>query len=128
MFRITEDPSSGNLVQCLAKNYKNDSVMPVDMDRVGVMAAYSDLLCMCVVSSLYMKAVPSYTVNYTHAQHHNTDLVHVNGHDRMILVIFSQALYKAPWCWITFKYFIILILSTYYTLCISWIIKCSRKL
>ena len=44
MFRIAEDPSSGSLVQCLAKNYKND----------------------------------------------------VNGHDRIILVIFSQALYKAP--------------------------------
>ena len=40
MFRITEDPSSGNLVQCLAKNYKNDSVVSVDMDKVGVMAAY----------------------------------------------------------------------------------------
>jgi hypothetical protein len=26
MFRITEDPSSGSLVQCLAKNYKNGSV------------------------------------------------------------------------------------------------------
>ena len=25
MFRITEDPSSGSLVQCLAKNYENDS-------------------------------------------------------------------------------------------------------
>ena len=24
MFRVTEDPSSGSLVQCLAKNYKND--------------------------------------------------------------------------------------------------------
>ena len=61
MFRITEDPSSGSLVQCL----------------------------------------PSYTVNYIHAQRvriccHNTDLVHVNGHDRIIFVIFSQALHKAP--------------------------------
>jgi len=26
MFRITEDPASGSLVQCLAKNYKNDSM------------------------------------------------------------------------------------------------------
>jgi len=26
----------------------------------------------------------------------NINLVHVNGHDRIILVIFSQALYKAP--------------------------------
>ena len=43
MFRITENPSSGSLVQCLAKNYKNDSAVSVDMDKV-----------------------PSYTVNYTH--------------------------------------------------------------
>jgi len=42
MFRITEDPSSGSLVQCLAVNYKNDSIVPVDMDKIGVMAAYSD--------------------------------------------------------------------------------------
>jgi len=57
MFWITEDPSSGSLVQCLAKNYKNDSVMSVDMDKVGVMAAYCDLLCVCVcVCSLYMSA------------------------------------------------------------------------
>jgi len=54
MFRMTEDPSSGSLVHCLAKNYKNDSI----------------------------------------------DLAHVNGHDRNILLIFSQALYKAPWWWI----------------------------
>jgi len=39
MFRITEDPSSGSLVQCLAKNYKNDSIVSVGMDKVGVMAA-----------------------------------------------------------------------------------------
>jgi len=85
MFRITEDPSSGNLVQCLAKNYKNGSIMSVDMDVVGVMAAYSDPLCVCAVHCLGR-----------HCQCHNTGLVHVNGHDRTILVIFSQALYKAP--------------------------------
>jgi len=44
MFRITEDPPSGSPVQCLAKNYKNDSIVSVDMDKVGVMAAYSDPL------------------------------------------------------------------------------------
>jgi len=81
MFRITRDPSSGSLVQCLAKNYKNDAIVSVDMDKVGVM--------------------PAHTVKYTHAQrvricYHNTDLVHVNAHDRIILVIFNQALYKAP--------------------------------
>jgi len=29
MFRITEDPSSGSLLQCLAKNYKNDAIVSV---------------------------------------------------------------------------------------------------
>jgi len=86
MFRITEDPSSGSLEQYLATNYKNDSIVSVDMDKACVMAAY---------------LMPSYTVNYKHAQRvriccHNTDLVHVNGNDRIILVIFNQALYKAP--------------------------------
>ena len=50
-------------------------------------------------------SVPSYTVNYIHELGiriccHNTDPVHVNGHDRIILVIFSQALHKASWWWI----------------------------
>jgi len=39
MFRITQDPSSGSLVQCLVKNYKNGSIVSVNMDVVGVMAA-----------------------------------------------------------------------------------------
>jgi len=39
MFRITEGPSSGSLVKCLAKNHKKDSIVSVDMDNVGVMAA-----------------------------------------------------------------------------------------
>jgi len=43
MFQITGEPSLGTLVQCLATNYKNDSIVSVDMDKVGVMAAYSDL-------------------------------------------------------------------------------------
>ena len=50
MFRITEDPPSGSLVQRLAKNYSNDSIESVDMDKVGVMAAYCDPLCVCVCS------------------------------------------------------------------------------
>jgi hypothetical protein len=49
MFRIIEDLSSGSLVQCLDKNYKNDSIVSIDMDKVCVMAAYSNLLSVCVV-------------------------------------------------------------------------------
>ena len=59
MFRIAEDSSTRKLVQCLVKNYKIDTVVSVDMDKVAVMAAH-----------------------------------------RIILVIFIQALYKAPWWWI----------------------------
>jgi len=49
MFRIAQDPSSGSLEECLAKIYKNYFIVSVDMDKVGVMAAYSDLLCVCVL-------------------------------------------------------------------------------
>jgi len=69
-----------SLVQCLAKNYKNDSIASV----------------VRVCCSLY----GNYTVKYTHAQRvriccHNTDLFHAKGHDRIISVIFGQAMSKA---------------------------------
>ena len=98
MFRITEDPSSGSILQCLAKNYKNGSIVSVDMDRCVL---WQHILRVCVQFTVCV--VPSYTVNYTHTHTHthtvttcchNTDPVHVNGHDRIILVIFSQALYS----------------------------------
>jgi len=54
MFRITEDPSSGSLVQCLAKNYKKGSIVSFDMDKVGVMIAYSDLLYVCIVRCAFI--------------------------------------------------------------------------
>ena len=54
MFRITDDPSSRILVQCLAKTTKNGSIVSVDMDVVGVRAAYSDSLCMCVVHCAFI--------------------------------------------------------------------------
>jgi len=92
MFRITGDPSSGSHVQCLAKNYKNDSIVSVDMNKV-----------------------------------------HVNGHNRTIFVILAKHYTRLPDDGSSvirnmlehfYKYFIILIVSTYYILCISWIIKC----
>jgi len=56
MFRITEDPLSGSLVQCLAKNYKNGSIVSVDMDVVGVMAAYCNPLL--VILAKYCTRLP----------------------------------------------------------------------
>jgi len=38
----------GALYSAWQKNYKNKSIVSVDMDKVGVRAAYSDLLCVCV--------------------------------------------------------------------------------
>ena len=87
MFRITEDPSSGSLVQCLAKNYKNGSIVSVDMDNVGVMAAYSDRLCVCVVHCIGRQCLTECQVGH---------VVPRDPHVRTILVIFSQALYKVP--------------------------------
>ena len=52
MFRITEDPSSGSLVQCLTKNNKNGSIVLVDMNKVCVMAACSNPLYVCVVQCI----------------------------------------------------------------------------
>ena len=49
MFRITVDSSPGSLVQCLAKNYKSDTIVSVDMDKFDVMAVYSDPSCLCVI-------------------------------------------------------------------------------
>jgi hypothetical protein len=66
MFQIIEDPSSGSLVQCLAKNYRNDSIVSVDMDKVSFMAAGSDALCVCVCV-----CVVTDTVNYTHTTGQN---------------------------------------------------------
>ena len=49
MFQITEHPSSGSLVQYLAKNYKNDSIVSVGTDKVSVMATSCDPVCVCLV-------------------------------------------------------------------------------
>ena len=40
MFRITQDPSSGSLVQCLAKNYKIDSIVSVEILVIFSQALY----------------------------------------------------------------------------------------
>ena len=68
MFWITEDPSSGRLVQHLAKNYKNGSIVSVGMDKVSVMAAYSDPLCMCIGRQSAFLYSELHTHTHTHTQ------------------------------------------------------------
>jgi len=58
MFQTTKDLSSGCFVQCLAKNYKNVFIVPVNMDKVGVMVAYSDPLCVCAVHCIGRHCLP----------------------------------------------------------------------
>ena len=73
MFQITEDPLSGSLIQCLAYNYKNDSIVSVDMDKVGVVAAYCDRVCVCVcVCSSLCAFQYSELHTHTHTTGHNT--------------------------------------------------------
>jgi hypothetical protein len=82
MFRITEDPSSGSLAQSLAKNDKNGSIVSVDMYRVGVMAAYCDLLCVWAVHCV--GACVQFTV-----------WEGTVGHDRALLhVLYFNCIYK----------------------------------
>ena len=66
MFRITEDPLSDKLVQCLAKNYKNGSTVSVDMDKVSVMTAYCGPLCVCVVHCIGIHFLPIQCTTHTH--------------------------------------------------------------
>ena len=104
-----------SFVFCLKSTYYITSVsnwrwdLVYNGNEISSPIRYTGYVIEC--SSLYMKALclhiqwTTHTVNYTHAQWvrlrcHNTDLVHVNGHDSIILVIFSQALYKSPWWWI----------------------------
>ena len=44
----------------------------------------------------HVYGVPSYTVNYTHAQRVGIYLAHINGHDRIILVIFTKHCTRLP--------------------------------
>ena len=50
MFRITEDPSSGGLIQCLAKINKNGSIVPFTWTwSVLWQHILTHCACVCVV-------------------------------------------------------------------------------
>ena len=105
MFRITEDPSSGSLVQYLVKNYKNDSI--VSAYSYSYTVKFIQIQWIFIFTYIY-----SYTYSYT---------------VRVYCTVYEGTLWSET-CWSTFKYFIILIVSTYYILCISWIVKCLMYL
>jgi len=71
MFRITENSSSGSFVQCLAKKYKIDCVVSVDMDKVRGMAAYCDPLCMYFTVYEGTFYIVNYIINDGRCKHKN---------------------------------------------------------
>jgi len=75
MFRITEDPSSGSLVKYLAKITRMVISGPLTWTW-SVLWRHTVTRCVC--SSLYRKAL------------------HVNGHDRIILVILAKYCTRLP--------------------------------
>ena len=70
--------------------------MSVDMDVVGVMAAYLSVVRVCTAQSreaLPMECLSRLRSAHTHHGQiccHNTDYVHINGHDRAITVILAK--------------------------------------
>ena len=103
MFRITEDPSSGNLVQCLVEITKMVLSRPLTW-------TWSVLRQHILTRCAYRKALlPSYTVNNTRTTGpplfhvitvriccHNPDNVYVNGHDRTNFVILTKHCTRLP--------------------------------
>jgi len=82
MFRITRDPSSGSSTKCLAK--------------IAVMVLPFPLLWTCAVHTQCLSTLCS-----THMRHgqiccHNTDYVHINGHDRTNIVILAKHCAELP--------------------------------
>ena len=78
MLRITGNPSSGNLAFRITKDSSSGSLaqrLAKNYKNDSFVSVDMDKVGICS---------------------HNTNLVHVNRHERIILVIFSQALCKAP--------------------------------
>ena len=81
----------------LGKNYSNGSIVSHDMDVVGVMAAYLPVVCVCTAQS--RECLSRLCCTHTHHGQiccHNTDYVHVKGHDRTITVILAKHCIKLP--------------------------------
>ena len=89
MFRITRDPSSGSIVLCLVKNYKNGSIVSVE----SVSVLWQHML------SLHRPRPWMYRITVCRCNGtccHYTDLVRVNGYDRTITVILAKHSTRLP--------------------------------
>jgi len=86
----------------LGLNYKNGSIVSVDMDMVGVTAAYSDPLCMCVVHCVGRHSSECLPTQLNTHMHNGSKYAAVTPNMSMStdtidhFCNLSQALYKAP--------------------------------
>jgi len=91
MFRITEDPSSGSLVQCLAKNNKNGSIVSVDMDIVGVsLFENSEFDAVHFSRYVYVPHEGWYRPKYTVSQHRKDNFYRKPNSSLMCLSVFRM--------------------------------------
>jgi len=77
MFHITEDPSSGSLIKCLAKITK----MILSCPLTWTWLVLRQRIVTCCTRTICRR---------------NTDYVHVNGHDRTSLVILARHFIRLP--------------------------------
>ena len=88
VWQITDDDDDYELyIGALVYNFNCIYILYNDMDVVGVMAAWSDPLCVCVVHCIGRHWVPpvQWIVQYS-----------VNRHDRTILVILAKYCTRLP--------------------------------
>jgi len=95
MFRITQNPSSGSLVQYLAKITRMVLWCPLTWTW-SVLWQHIQTRSACVIHCIrrHCTAVPSCLPSRICC--HNTDHVHVNGHHRTILVILAKYCTRLP--------------------------------
>ena len=97
MFRITYDPSSGSLVQYLAKI----TTMVLSCPLIWTWSELWQHIVTRYVCIAHCLERYLFLYNETHTHrvitcYHYTDLVHVNGHDRNILVILAKYCTRLP--------------------------------
>jgi len=80
---------------CLSTLYSTHTVPLYTMQYTHSASLHCAVHTQCLSTLCSTHTVPLYTVQYTHSHHreicyHNTDYVHINGHDRTITVILAK--------------------------------------
>ena len=119
MFRITRDPSSECSIECLSALCSTHTVSLYTMQYTHALSTLCSThthslhcavhtqclstLCSththslhCAVHTQYLSTLCSTRTHHGHICCHNTDYVHINGHDRTITVTVAKHCIKLP--------------------------------